>query len=208
MVMVESLYFSCYYAYLLGDLDQTQMYFEFLKDEFKTHGPKEFLKDHQLKELASIREAINTGVISKNKWIDSTIAPEIDKAPDIDQVELVKRIHLQGLGQLRQILGDDIRILNVEQPCPPYGRVDMVYKSKNTIYPIEVKRAQGQHDLIGQISKYDLYHRLRLHFKHYEFVRSVTICSSYNQHTLDELKSMGIKTLMYSTDDGLKIRSI
>ena len=85
----------------------------------------------------------------------------------------------------------------------------MVYMGKDTIYPVEVKRGQGEHDLIGQISKYDLYHRLQSHYRHYEHVKSITICHSYNSFTIHELKKMDILTLSYTlTDSNISIKCI
>lgn len=207
--MIETLFFFCYYAYLLGDLDKSQMYFSMIREEFKSYGKRDSLKDHQLIELSKIKEAISTGCISRNKWLDEETPPAgPPRASDvaIKQPELVKKIHTEGLEQLKSLLGDDIYLYNIEQPCGSYGAVDMVYMSKDTVYPIEVKRDRGEHDLIGQIGKYDLHHRLQLHYKHYEHVRPVTICNSYDPFTIHELKMMGVAVLNYSIHkEGIKI---
>jgi len=208
--MFETLYFFCYYSYLLGDLEKTQMYYTLLGNEFKACGSQDSLKEHQLIELKKIREAVSTGNISRNKWIEERSSSGPPKSDvKIKQTELVKRIHTQGLEQLSELLNDDIYLYDIEHPCRPYGVVDMVYMGQETIYPIEIKRGQGEHDLIGQISKYDLYHRLQLHYKHYEHVRSVTICNSYNSYTIHELKKMGILTLSYTlTKSNISIKCI
>jgi hypothetical protein len=74
----------------------------------------------------------------------------------------------------------------------------MVYMGKKTIYPLEVKKDQGRHDLIGQLSKYDLFHKLYLHYKTYEAVQSVAVCGAYEPYTLRELKQLGFKPIAYS----------
>lgn len=107
-------------------------------------------------------------------------------------------IHMEGLNQLKEIFNDDVHIYNIEHPCGSYGVVDMVYKGRDTIYPVEIKRGKGEHDIIGQIGKYDLYHRLRLHYKHYTHVQPVTICNSYHKFALNELKQMKVFTLLYT----------
>ena len=209
--MFETLYFFCYYSYLLGDLKKTKMYYTLLKNEFKTCGTQYSLKKHQFLELKKIKEAINTGNIFRNKWIDENVPSGPPKSDvKIKQPELVKRIHTQGLEQLKEILQDDgIILYNIEHSCHPYGAVDMVYMGKDTIYPVEVKRGQGEHDLIGQISKYDLFHRLQLHYKQYEHVQPVTICHSYQSFTIHELKKMDILTLSYTlTDSNISIKCI
>lgn len=198
--MIETLFFFCYYAYLLGDFKKAQMYFSMIREEYSVRGRPYSLKEYQLFELKRIKEAITTGNISRNKWLNENIisGPVSSSDINIKQPELVRRIHTQGLEQLKEILQDDIYLYNIEHPCHPYGAVDMVYMGENTIYPVEVKRGRGEHDLIGQISKYNLYHRLQLHYKHYEHVQSVTICNSYQPFTIHELRTMGIKALSYT----------
>lgn len=204
--MIETLYFFCYYAYLLGDLEKTRMYFSMIREIYSTHGRPDSLKEHQLYELKKIKDAIATGNIAQKKWNEDTPAPSGSPDVKIKQPELVKRIHTQGLEQLKEILQDDVHLYNIEHPCAPYGAVDMVYMGKNTIYPVEVKTGRGEHDIIGQISKYDLYHRLQLHYNQYEHVRSVTICNSYQPFTVHELRTMGILPLSYSlTDNSIRI---
>lgn len=208
--MIEPLFFSCYYAYLLGNLEKARMYFSVIREEYKAHGRPDSLKEYQLIELKKIKEAIITGHISRNKWLDETlVGPPRSSDIKIKQAELVKKIHTEGLEQLKDILQDDIYLYNIEHPCGSYGAVDMVYMGRNTIYPLEVKRGRGEHDLIGQISKYDLFHRLQLHYKHYEHVQSVTICNSYDQFTVHELRTMDVLPLSYSLNkDGVRIEAL
>lgn len=198
--MIETIYFFCYYAYLLGDKEKTSMYYSLLRDEFKVTGTVNSLKPAQLLELKKIKQDLENNTISHNKWIEETY-PISPNPVNIKQMELVKRIHTQGIEQLKTLLKDDVNIYSIEHPCGPYGAVDMVYRGLETIYPVEVKRNIGEHDLIGQISKYDLYHRLQLHYKHYDYVQAVTICNSYQPFTLNELKKKGIITLSYSLED-------
>jgi hypothetical protein len=175
------------------------MYYDILRDEFKTAGPDK-LRPHQYLELKKIKTALESGNISRNKWLTEPIEALPPSAPavDMDQKELVKRIHFEGLDDLKTLLQDDIYLYDIEFPCPPYGAVDMVYMGKNTVYPLEVKKDEGRHDIIGQICKYDLFHRLRLHYKHYEFVRSVTICHSYQAHVFSELKQLDVLPIHYA----------
>jgi hypothetical protein len=206
--MIETLYFYCYYAYLLGDLENAQMYYDILRQEFKT-AKQDQLKSHQYLELKKIKEALVSGNISRCQWLNEPVpvmAPA--QSVDIKQKELIRRIHFGALDNLKELLQDDIYLYEIEFPCPPYGFVDMVYRGKNTVYPIEVKRDQGKHDLIGQICKYDLFHRLKLHQKHYEFVKSVTICQSYQTHVLREIKQLDILPMCYNMENkGISLKS-
>jgi hypothetical protein len=153
--------------------------------------------------------ALASGNIAKNQWLNEPV-PVLSpgQTADIKQKELIKRIHFEALKSLKELLQDDIYLYGIEYPCPPYGFVDMVYRSKNTVYPIEVKKDQGKHDLIGQVCKYDLFHRLKLHQKHYEFVKSVTICQSYQTHVLREIKQLNILPVCYNMENkGISLKS-
>jgi len=197
--IIESLYFSCYYSFLLGNINNTRLYYDILRHEFKDFGTKEALTDFQFLQLKKIKASLETGDIPRNTWLNETPHNGIgDKEKSqLNQKDLIIKIHA-SCDQLISILNDPVELYNLEHPCQPYGRVDMVYKGPNTIYPVEIKKDQGKHDLIGQIMKYDLFHKLLLHYKHYENVQSVTICKSYDPFTLKELKKMGIITICYS----------
>jgi len=208
--MIETLFFKCYYAYLKGDLPQTRMYYEILKDEFKIKGSTSSLRPDQLLELKKIKNSIETGSIALNTWVDEMHpqGPYMQPIAGFPQDDLVRNI-VHYFIQLEDILQDKLYLYNLEHPCDPYGAVDMVFMGKGTVYPLEVKKDQGRHDLIGQIYKYDLYHKFRLHYKHYEKVQSVTICSSYEPYTLKSLKQLGVKTILYSIGaDGLTMTSL
>ena len=201
--MIESLYFGCYYAYLRGDMEQAQIYYSILKEDFNIAEFKTALNSRQLLELKKIKDALRSGNISKNKWLDEPDASGTPAGPvaAIRQDALVKQIHFQGIEQLKNILQDDVYLYNVEHPCGEFGNVDMVYMGKETIYPVEVKKDQGKHDLIGQLNKYDLHHKFFLHYKMYSRVQSIAICGSYEPYTLKELKQLNFKTILYSIQD-------
>jgi hypothetical protein len=208
--MVEALYFKTYYSFLKGDLLNTQMFFDFLVDEFNKRKNREALSKKQLRELKTIRSAIKTGKIEGYEWVpESSISTaDTNSSPDIKQYDLSRRIHYNGLQQLQELLNaPDLELYNIEHPCGIYGAVDMVYRSHNISYPIELKVSEGKHDLIGQINKYTLYFKMQMHLKHYDEVQPVTICNNYNQHTLTELKRLSVITLKYDLiDDGIRIK--
>ncbi len=210
--MIESLFFMTYNSYLNGDLESTKMYFQFLVEEYTSKNLSTALSKHQRKELLKIKNSIDSGIISTNSWINESKAPIIEKEKsDIKQKELVKKIHYEAFNQLKEYLKSDnsLELYGIEFPCNPYGIVDMVYKNKETIYPIEVKINEGKHDLIGQINKYTLYFKKLLNLKQYFNVKPVTICHSYNQHTLTELKRSDVLTLKYNnTEEMIKLKII
>lgn len=209
--MVETLFFKTYHSYLLGNLPDTQMFFSFLVEEFKNRKDPKALTSRQLMELKKIRSALDTGKIETSQWVAEPIIDFSNPTPpDIHQKELVKKIHFEGLGMTREALQEPaLELYDLEHPCGAYGAVDMVYRGQDIFYPVEVKRHEGKHDLIGQIGKYSLYFKLRLHLKQYIDVQPVTICNSYNPHTLAELKRMSVITLKYDLiEDKIKIGAI
>jgi hypothetical protein len=181
------------------------MYYEMLKEEFNGCRDRNALDIYQLKELKNIRSALDTGSIVTDKWITEEQAPDTnEKETAPKQNDLVKRLHVDAIESLRSCVGSDasFELYNVEHPCNPHGRVDMVYRDSETMYPVEIKRNQGEHDLIGQIAKYTLYFKMRLHLKMYRRVQPVTICRGYNSHVLSELKRRSVETLRYTVMNG------
>jgi hypothetical protein len=209
--VIETLYFFTYYAYLLGSLKEANIYYSLLKNEFKEAGRQDSLENYQLLELKRIKHAINTGELAQAIGIDTPIqsGPPAEALSIKAQKELVKEIYLQGTEQLKNILEKNLYLYNIEHPCGEYGNVDMVYRGVDTVYPVEVKKDQGKHDLIGQINKYTLFHKLQLHLKYYKFVRPVTICQSYQPYALRCLKQCEVLTLGYKrTETGINLFAI
>lgn len=207
--MIEALFFKTYYSYLTGNLSDTTMFFSFLLEEFNKKKNPDALTKRQLLELKKIRSALNNNKIETSPWINETDIDTVSTSenPDIKQTVLVKLIHFKGIETLRRLLNSkNLELHNIEHACGNYGFVDMVYRDPDIYYPIEVKRHEGKHDLIGQISKYNLFFKLHLHLKHYKEVQPVTICNSYNPHTLTELKRISVIPLKYALiDDEIKI---
>lgn len=209
--MVDTLYFKCYYAYLQKDLAEAQLSFDMLKDELKsTKGPNPLSKD-KLVVLSKIRDSLRSGVISGSSWVDDSVPIRIPKqSGDIfhgNQDDLVKKIYYEAKAELGQLLGADSSFYldNLEHPCGIHGAVDMVYADRTTIYPIEVKKDEGKHDIISQISKYDLSFKMHLHLNIYSKVIPATLCASYQNNVIKELKSLGVQVLLYRILDN-KVR--
>lgn len=207
--MIETLFYSCYYSYLHGNLNDTRMYYDFLKEEFKKSGSSRSLSKTQLEQLKEIRQALSSGTINPKEWVKEVqnAAPSGDdvSTKSIKEVEVTRKVHFDALSDLRSLIGgsDDFHLFNLEHPCDPYGRVDMLYHDKDTAYPVEVKRGEGTHALIGQIMKYELAIRLKLHYKLYSKVQPVTICASYDGFVLSELRKIKVKPLLYKIKNDL-----
>ena len=206
--MIRALFFQAYYSYLKGDFHDTEMFFSFLKEEVKarkgTKDPK-ILTQKQLRILKEIKFSLKNGKIETSKWIDDDESPTtlMGTEPEIKQPELLKKIYFESLPCLRTILkSNELELHNIEHPCGQYGAVDMVFRDKEFFYPVEVKRHEGKHDLIGQIAKYTTFFKFGLHLNVYFDVQPVTICNSYNPHTLTKLKRMSVIPLIYTLQDG------
>jgi len=198
--MIQTLFYKSYYAYLMGDKETASLYYTLLKEEFKVSGKPNSLKPLQLKELKKIKEAITSGSIASTNWLAEPIVSteEQDKSIELEK-DVVKRIHYEGFEKLRELLhsNDKFYLYNLEHPCADYGKVDMVYMDDRIAYPVEVKRGIGKHDLVGQVMKYTLAMKMKLHYNFYEEVRPVTVCSGYKDYAVQELKKHGIITLVY-----------
>jgi len=201
--MLEALFFQTYYAYLRGDKQNTTMFFDLLREEFNRSKNKNSLSTTQLRQLKEIRTAIDTGAVKPDEWVCEPDTPLVidSKLVYLKQNDLVKKIHWDALDALRTNLNSDqqFHLYNIEHPCGNYGRIDMVYMDAETVYPTEIKRDQGRHDLLGQIEKYTLYFKMQLHLKHFKKVQPVTICHQYDRHVLTELKRRSVVTMKYSS---------
>jgi hypothetical protein len=204
--IIEALYFKCYYSYLKGNLEDTTMYYAMLRDEFKT-GNSKSLMVCQFQELAKVKSALDGGSVSSRNWLEETTPSVKNSNPDMSQKDLVKRIQQEGVTELKRILNakEAFYLYNIEHPCDQYGYVDMYYQDGYTAFPLEVKVLQGDHNVLGQIMKYDLYCRLHLHEKLYFQVQAVTICGSYDDFTLSELKRNGVIPILYTIRETLNL---
>jgi hypothetical protein len=206
--MIEALYFSCYYAYLHKNLKDSEMFYGMLRDELKKTKTSNPLRPEYLKELKKVRDSIKTGSFISSEWVSENVPvklPKISGEPFRgNQDDLVRKIHYEAFEDLKSILegGEDFRLYNIEHPCGTYGAVDMVYSDKEKSFPIEVKKDEGRHDIISQIAKYDLSFKLKLHLKRYYSVKPVTICGSYQNNVIKELRSLGVTVILYWIDDG------
>lgn len=206
--MIEPLFFKCYYAFLKRDIKETKMFYEMLRGELKKSTDKKILHPDYLVELKKIRDSLRTGSFIESSFVDKSTPASSIKASGKrfggNQDGLVRKVHFEALEDLRSLLGadDDFHLHNIEHPCGEYGAVDMLYRDSNTCYPLEVKKDEGRHDIIGQISKYDLSSKLHLHLKFYRRVVPVTICSSYQNNVVKELKSRGVQVIKYRLDEG------
>lgn len=210
--MITVLFHKCYYAFLRGDFEESRIFFDLLKEEFREVGDRNALNKHQLRLLKRAKTAIDTGKVSQAAWLQNPNLNNADEAkklkPDKTHKQLVRAIYEES-AQLKELIGNTLEgfcLHNIEHPCPPHGRADMLYLDNVYAYPIEVKPGAGGHDVVGQILKYEQSLRMLLHIRTWEDVRPITICWDYSEFALKALKGFGITTLKYrTTKKGLKL---
>jgi len=184
----------------MGDKNTASLYYALLKEEFKISGKSDSLKPSQLKELKNIKESLSSGSIATTSWLAEPVVSteEQDKSIGLEK-EVVRKIYYEGFEKLKEILNanENFYLYNLEHPCADYGKADMVYMDDRIVYIVEVKKGIGKHDLLGQVMKYTLAMKMKLHYKLYDEVRAITICSGYKDYAVKELKKHGIITLVY-----------
>jgi hypothetical protein len=207
---IEVLYFYCYYAYLKGNREDTSTYYQMLRDEFKTAGSIESLNKYQLQELAKIKSSLDNNQIAEQSWIDDcSYGHSGIPVKDMNQDGLVKELY-RASSPIRDLIGanNTFYLYNIEHPCNDLGFIDMYYRDDETAYPLEVKKTVGDHRLLGQILKYDRYCKFHLHQGYYKRVQAVTICGSYDDFTIKELKKNGVIPILYSFQEQLTLTRI
>ncbi len=213
--MMSALFYRCYYAYLRGDLKEARMFFDFLREEYKSTGDREALDEYQLRHLKKVRGALQTGILPQSSWLveedsQAPAAPSNGKS-DKSQAQLVRAIYDQS-DYLQKLIGSScgqFRLHNIEQPCEPHGRVDMFYTDSIYAYPVEVKTGVGGHDVVGQILKYDQATRMKLHLRFWHDVQPITICWGYSDFAINELKKRGVLTIQHrESKEGLRLSRV
>lgn len=212
--MIEAFFHKCYYSYLDGNLENAKMYMDFLREEFRSTGNKDALNKYQLRHLKKVRDAIKEESIRESVWTEK-LKEVPDSTPSKESIkkhqDIVKEIHKNAF-TLKSILSSNIGeflLENIEHPCPPYGRIDMLYRDDVYVYPVEVKPGRGDHDIVGQILKYDRFCRKNLHLRLWEDVKAVTVCKSYSNFAFQELKRRGIITVLFeSIGNGIKLEKV
>jgi hypothetical protein len=187
---------------LLGNLEEARMYLSFLREEYDS-DPNQFdvlKRDMRWGHLVELGTAIDNGKITNQLIVENNSSVQQKMEDEVGfrkQAELVKAICLcsQDLGFALQT-SSDFYCYNVEHETR-YGRVDLVARDNETIYPIEVKKNGAYHDCIGQIRKYILHFKLGLILKTYQSVKGIVIANHFDNFVLQELKRSEVIAIKY-----------
>jgi len=85
--------------------------------------------------------------------------------------------------------------------------LDDLGDERRSKYIIELKTHRADHNVIGQIKKYELYYQKRLIYRIWHNVIPVVIAHGYDKTTRTELKKQNVRTLIYESPKD-KIRFI
>jgi RecB family endonuclease NucS len=209
--IIEELYYKLYSAVLLGNIDNSRMYLDLLRDEYATcEKDFEILNNGRFDHLQQLSIAVEKGLTVKNFNYTDDNVDTVNKDDDkfITEKELVIRI-CQG-DELKKLLkaSDDFYIYNLEHPVK-YGKIDIVAQDNLTTYIIETKKSHARYSVISQIEKYLLEFKLKLNLKHYDKVIGIVIANGYIGNVAKELVKIGVIPVKYTIKkDNLRFRKL
>jgi RecB family endonuclease NucS len=200
--IIECLFYNFYNSYLLGNSENAEMYYEFLKNEYKNDSSCfDFLQeDERWDILRKLIETVKNKLVVKNfNYEKRKTEEEIIRDKEIFKYE--KELVLQ-ICKNKEKLKDVLKIENLEiynlEHITNYGFVDIVCQDKMTMYVIEVKKSVAKYDVVSQIDKYVLDFKLKLNLKHWNKVVGVVIANGFQNYAINELLKNGIIVLKYS----------
>jgi RecB family endonuclease NucS len=206
--VIEELYYKLYNAVLLGNINDSRIYLDLLRDEYATcEKDFEILNDGRFDHLQQLSIAVEQGLTIKNFNYKDDYVDTTNKDDDqfITEKELVVRI-CKG-NELKKLLkaSDNFYIYNMEHPTR-YGKIDIVAQDNLTTYIIETKKSHAHYSVISQIDKYLLDVKLKLNLKHYTKVIGIVIANGYIGNVTQELVKLGVIPVKYMImNDDLKL---
>jgi len=192
----EAIYFLVLHSYLLQKPD-FKNYYEMLVDHYIKH-PKslQILTKNDLLRLKRIQDdVINNkySLFSGNLNFNSDL-PEFKKEKNnIKHAELCNKI-VDDKKILEALIGP-INFLSREYPTP-FGPIDIVAQSDDTVFVIEIKTSTADHSIIGQVMKYYIALSLKLIIRQYDDVKMITLCPGYDKTSYFGLKQVGARPLI------------
>jgi hypothetical protein len=193
------LYYSLLHSYLLQKQDLRDSY-DVLVDHYKTNPESlKILSKNDLIRLKKIQDDIlnNRYTLFSGSLDLSVNLPEFrEEKGNVKHADLCNRI-IGDPKILESIIGP-INYLSREHPTP-FGPIDIVAQSLDTIYVIEVKTSKSDHSIIGQVMKYFIALSLKLIIKHYDNVKMITLCPGYDKASYFGLKQIGARPLIINT---------
>jgi hypothetical protein len=174
------------------DFSFLQEQYNSFPESFKSLSPNNLIRFDMMKKSFSFKKFI----LFEGASITD---PPVLLPPDKEKSEMNHQTLIREIlrtGALDPFIGTGAEI------CPEYpvdyGLIDLFAVKDSCAYIIEVKTETADHSIVGQVLKYYVGVGLRLILKHFDDIRTVTVCPGYNQAAVFGLKQL--KTLMLLQD--------
>lgn len=111
---------------------------------------------------------------------------------------------------LSEALGEQVKIMGKEIEVGDDYRCDIVAESEQTLFPIELKIAQGNHSVVSQCSKYCYYFYRKLRYSHFKKVQGIVIASGFDSWSVNAIRQEGhwIFTIIPTDDSNIRLERI
>jgi hypothetical protein len=211
---IETMYYMLYNSVLLGQTSKAKMFLSFLRNEYDENQDQFVVlkSDDRWQHLVQIGNDLDNNLVSRRYEViekpKDKVAVEQEDNHFKKQNELVKAICL-AQDKLRKCLKakNNFYCSTIEHETM-FGRVDLVAQDETTIYPIEVKKNGGYHELVGQVDKYIMHFKLGLINKIYQHVVGVAIANGFDKYVLQELHKHGAIAIQYKYKENQEIEFI
>lgn len=167
-----------------------------LRDDYRT----------RLKEIAY--ELYEDGCYRFRKSINirQSISPK--NIPFKRQTELSKYLK-EHPDLLSTVCNEPVIITGTEVEVDHEYKCDIVAESKERFYPIELKIAQSDHQVVSQILKYCFFFYRKLRYSRYKKIQGVVISNGYCAWSVNELRREGIICLdVIPQEIGIRLEKI
>lgn len=112
--------------------------------------------------------------------------------------DLRDKIFFKDLYKISNLIKIDLKPI-WREVANNYGIVDILCKNpqEDEIWILELKKANGDFDLVSQISKYILAYEEMLIHKTYKKIKTLAIANGYSKFCLNELRKLGTTCIHY-----------
>ncbi len=197
---LKTCFFGLKAAVIDADTAKTEMYLSFLR-EYPESEIEEALHPKWLRSFKSIQDNFERGIVREDIEVGEIKAYDYKpkEIPDILEKEVVRRLLTNPKVLIDALEIKEMTRLVPEMPADGDDRVDLFTEDKDeTCFPIEAKLGIADHRIVGQIKKYVDFFWRKLSYDFYHTVQGVTVAAGYDQTTMKELKSQGVRVFAYT----------
>lgn len=207
----QNLFYFLRNSVLDANLKSAKMFLGLLKQNYNISPSlfRESLADWQKEEFAKLKkQVLANNLLNEINILEEeycSIKSETDPIPEREIPDLLLQGQLKSLTKVLGIVqpkwgGKEIPI-NVGNTGKNY--VDLILDDlgdeRKSKYIIEIKTHRADHNVIGQIKKYELFYQKKLIYRLWHNVIPVVIAHGYDKTTRTELKKQNVRTLIYES---------